>query len=184
MSLCRGSISLTCPTGIRTPPINRGCCCCRYDIVCVAVAVHVVVEMHPAPVICINSMFLVCRHSGHIISTFLPLMMRLSLALLLGAVSSAFAASSGHEKLVDLAAKGNGLIRLDANSFDLLTNPKRTWSASVQLTALDQRRRCAPCKHVSSSDMHSPWLTICPQRIQPVLELCRQNLGLRGSQRS
>ncbi|KAL9715164.1 oligosaccharyl transferase subunit ost3/OST6 [Leucoagaricus gongylophorus] len=55
-------------------------------------------------------------------------------------------AASPHDTLLDLAQKGHGLIRLDAHSYDLLTTPKRTWSASVQLTALDPRRKCAPCK--------------------------------------
>lgn len=57
----------------------------------------------------------------------------------------AFAVSPA-EQLAQLAAAGNGIIKLDADTFDLLTSPKRTWSASVQLTALDPRRRCMPCK--------------------------------------
>ncbi|KAF4576579.1 OST3/OST6 family protein [Pleurotus pulmonarius] len=53
--------------------------------------------------------------------------------------------------LVDLAAAGNGLINLDGNTFDLLTSPKRNWSASIQFTAMDQRRRCAPCREFDPS---------------------------------
>ncbi|KZT67725.1 hypothetical protein DAEQUDRAFT_745980 [Daedalea quercina L-15889] len=56
-----------------------------------------------------------------------------------------------HAKLVQLAARNNGVIRLDEHSYNLLTNPKRTWSASVQFTALDKRRRCGPCKEFDPS---------------------------------
>ncbi|KAF8964700.1 oligosaccharyl transferase subunit OST3/OST6 family [Flammula alnicola] len=54
-------------------------------------------------------------------------------------------AATPQEQLIQLASAGNGVIRLNADTFDLLTSPKRTWSASVQLTALDKRRRCNPC---------------------------------------
>ncbi len=55
-------------------------------------------------------------------------------------------AASPQEQLAQLAAAGNGVIKLDATTYDLLMSPKREWSASVQLTALDPRRRCSPCK--------------------------------------
>lgn len=51
------------------------------------------------------------------------------------------------QQLIKLSKTGNGVITLDSNTFDLLTSPKRTWSVSVQLTALDKRRRCVPCKY-------------------------------------
>jgi oligosaccharyltransferase complex subunit gamma len=51
-----------------------------------------------------------------------------------------------HDKLVKLAAAGNGVIKLDESMFNLLTHPKRTWSAAIQFTAMDKRRRCNPCK--------------------------------------
>ncbi|KAF8894631.1 oligosaccharyl transferase subunit OST3/OST6 family [Infundibulicybe gibba] len=58
-----------------------------------------------------------------------------------------FAASEqAHKQLVDLAAAGNGVIKLDTKTFDLLTASSRNWSASIQLTALDPQRRCLPCK--------------------------------------
>ena len=72
----------------------------------------------------------------------LPLLALLSLPFSLAAIS----AESAHEKLVKLAASNNGLIKLDDSLYGLLTHPKRTWSASVHLTAMDPRRRCAPCK--------------------------------------
>jgi len=50
------------------------------------------------------------------------------------------------KQLTDLATAGNGVIKLDPKTFDLLTSSKRTWSASIQLTALDGRRKCFPCK--------------------------------------
>jgi len=50
------------------------------------------------------------------------------------------------QQLVKLAAGNNGVINLDAKVFELLTSPDRDWSASIHLTALDKRRKCAPCK--------------------------------------
>lgn len=55
---------------------------------------------------------------------------------------------AAHKQLVELATAGNGIIKLDTKSFDLLTSPKRNWSVAIQLTALDSRRRCLPCKLV------------------------------------
>lgn len=69
------------------------------------------------------------------------------LALLLLPFSLA-AKKSVHEQLVDLAAAGNGLIKLNEKTYDLLTSSKRDWSASVHFTALSPQRRCAPCKSV------------------------------------
>lgn len=74
--------------------------------------------------------------------------MKALLALLLAPLALA---ASPHERLLKLAQQGNGIIKLDATSFDLLTSPKRTWSTSIQLTALDKRRKCIPCKHVLNS---------------------------------
>ncbi|KAG8217540.1 hypothetical protein J3R82DRAFT_5689 [Butyriboletus roseoflavus] len=59
--------------------------------------------------------------------------------------------NSPHDELVQLAAARNGVIRLDERVFDLLTSPKRTWSASIQFTALNPQRRCAPCKEFDPS---------------------------------
>jgi oligosaccharyltransferase complex subunit gamma len=56
------------------------------------------------------------------------------------------AKDSTHTKLVNLAAENNGVINLDAKTFDLLISPNRNWSASVHFTALDKRRRCGPCR--------------------------------------
>ncbi|TCD71887.1 oligosaccharyl transferase subunit ost3/OST6 [Steccherinum ochraceum] len=60
-------------------------------------------------------------------------------------------AQSIQEELVKLARANNGVIKLDDRTYDMLTSPKRTWSAAVQLTALDPRRRCAPCKDFDPS---------------------------------
>ncbi|KAH7889676.1 hypothetical protein F5I97DRAFT_1801624 [Phlebopus sp. FC_14] len=72
------------------------------------------------------------------------------------------AKKSPHEELVELAAAGNGLIRLDERIYDLLTSPKRTWSASIQLTALNPQRRCAPCKEFDPSfvAVANSWSTV------------------------
>ncbi|KAK1236532.1 oligosaccharyl transferase subunit ost3/OST6 [Marasmius sp. AFHP31] len=78
-----------------------------------------------------------------LISTLLPLL----------ALPFAWAASPAdtRQKLVDLSVAGNGVIRLDPKTFDLLTSPNRNWSAAVHLTALDKRRRCTPCKEFDPS---------------------------------
>lgn len=74
--------------------------------------------------------------------------MKALLALL--ALPLALAASS-HRKLVDLATAGKGIITLDAATYDLITAPNRNWSVAIQLTALDPKRRCAPCKEFDST---------------------------------
>ncbi|KAF9005665.1 oligosaccharyl transferase subunit OST3/OST6 family [Cyathus striatus] len=58
---------------------------------------------------------------------------------------------SDHQQLIQLAAQGHGNIKLDPKTFELLTSSKRTWSATIHLTALDKRRRCAPCKEFEPS---------------------------------
>lgn len=71
------------------------------------------------------------------------------LALLLLPLTLVSAAlDAEQDKLVKLAAAGNGVIKLDEATFNLLTHPKRTWSAAIQFTAMDNRRKCIPCKCV------------------------------------
>lgn len=72
------------------------------------------------------------------------------LALCLVTLAAA-AKKTPHQELVGLAAAGNGHIKLDERTFDLLTAPSRNWSAAVQFTAMDARRRCAPCKEFDPS---------------------------------
>ena len=67
------------------------------------------------------------------------------LSLLLPVVAFA-SQDTSRQQLVKIAAQNNGVINLDAKTFDLLTSPKRDWSASVLFTALDKKRRCGPCK--------------------------------------
>lgn len=71
-----------------------------------------------------------------------PVLALLSLPL---AFASA-ALQTERDQLVKLAAAGNGVINLDESTFNLLTHPKRTWSAAIQFTAMDKRRRCNPCR--------------------------------------
>ena len=73
----------------------------------------------------------------------LPLLALLSLPFCIAA-----SVESAREQLIKLAAANNGLIRLDDKSYALLTHPDRDWTSSVHFTALDPRRRCAPCKCV------------------------------------
>ncbi|EAU88527.1 dolichyl-diphosphooligosaccharide-protein glycotransferase [Coprinopsis cinerea okayama7 len=74
------------------------------------------------------------------------------LALLVAAgVALVSAQKPSIEQLAELAAANNGVIRLDGPTYDLLTSPKRTWSASIQFTALDKKRACHPCKDFDPS---------------------------------
>ncbi|KAJ7582693.1 hypothetical protein C8J56DRAFT_955499 [Mycena floridula] len=74
----------------------------------------------------------------------------------LSLLSFTFADVSPQQKqLAELAAAGGGLIQLDQKTFDILTSDKRTWSASIQFTAMDKRRRCAPCNEFDPS-----WKTV------------------------
>ncbi|OAX44674.1 hypothetical protein K503DRAFT_728980 [Rhizopogon vinicolor AM-OR11-026] len=77
--------------------------------------------------------------------------MRWPLLALLFLPFSLAAKKSAHEQLVDLAAAGNGLIKLNEKTYDLLTSSKRDWSASIHFTALSPQRRCAPCKEFDPS---------------------------------
>ncbi|KAF8275003.1 oligosaccharyl transferase subunit OST3/OST6 family [Lactarius quietus] len=65
------------------------------------------------------------------------------------------AKDSVHQQLVKLAAENNGVVKLDAKTFDLITSPQRDWSASVLFTALDKRRKCTPCREFEPS-----WLSV------------------------
>ncbi|KAG6818101.1 hypothetical protein H0H87_000005 [Tephrocybe sp. NHM501043] len=80
----------------------------------------------------------------------------LSLPICLAAVADPI------QQLSDLAKAGNGVIKLDTSTFDLLTSPKRTWSASVQLTAMDPRRKCSPCREFDPSwnAVAKAWATV------------------------
>jgi oligosaccharyltransferase complex subunit gamma len=72
--------------------------------------------------------------------------------LLLTLPAIVFAAkNSAHQQLVKLAAENNGVVKLDANNFDLIISPQRDWSASIHFTALDKRRKCSPCREFDPS---------------------------------
>ncbi|KAH9946035.1 oligosaccharyl transferase subunit OST3/OST6 family [Epithele typhae] len=76
----------------------------------------------------------------------LPFLSLLALPFCLAA-----SADSAYEQLTNLAKSNNGLIKLDDKSYGLLTHAKRNWTSSVHFTALDPRRRCAPCKEFDPS---------------------------------
>lgn len=58
----------------------------------------------------------------------------------------ALSKEQSHAELVKLASAGNGVIKLDERTFDMLTTPSRDWSATIVFSALDPRRKCGPCK--------------------------------------
>ncbi|KAI0928544.1 hypothetical protein AcW1_005756 [Taiwanofungus camphoratus] len=84
------------------------------------------------------------------------------LALFLLPLCLALSTDSSHAQLVELAAANNGVIKLDEKTYNMLTSPKRNWSATVQLTALDKRRRCTPCKEFDPafSAVAKAWSTV------------------------
>ena len=68
-------------------------------------------------------------------------------AALSACLVAAVGAQSTQDALAKLAASNNGVITLDTKTYGLLSAPNREWSFSVQFTALDKKRRCAPCKY-------------------------------------
>ncbi|KAH9981279.1 oligosaccharyl transferase subunit OST3/OST6 family [Lactifluus volemus] len=91
--------------------------------------------------------------------------MLLSLFFLLTLPAILLAAKdSTHPKLVKLAAENNGVINLDAKSFDLLVSPNRNWSTSIHFTALDKRRKCGPCREFDPSwkSVAKAWSKVSP----------------------
>ncbi|QRW00286.1 magnesium transporter protein 1 [Ceratobasidium sp. AG-Ba] len=66
--------------------------------------------------------------------------------LTLLALPLACLANPTHQKLAALAAKNGGVIKLDSALYDTLTASGREWSAVVQLTAMGDQFKCAPCK--------------------------------------
>ncbi|KAF8654131.1 hypothetical protein AX16_003662 [Volvariella volvacea WC 439] len=73
-------------------------------------------------------------------------------------------AASPKEKFVELAAAGNGVIKLDSKLYDTLTGSKRDWSTAVVFTALDPKRRCIPCKEFNPSwqSVAKAWSKVAP----------------------
>lgn len=71
------------------------------------------------------------------------------LALLYLPFTLAASVEKAHAELVKLAHANSGMIKLDDRIFDLITTPKRDWSATIVFTALDPRRKCVPCKCAS-----------------------------------
>jgi len=55
-------------------------------------------------------------------------------------------AISAEDRFISQAKANKGLVVLDSKAFEQLTAPDRTWSATIQLTALGSNYRCAPCK--------------------------------------
>jgi len=74
---------------------------------------------------------------------------------------------SVHKHFVSLAANNGGAIPLDTDLFDQLTAPDRTWSATVQFTALGKAMKCAPCRYTHYSLICPLWsvLNVDCQRI-------------------
>ena len=80
------------------------------------------------------------NHSRPAAMLLLPFLALFALPLCLAATKNP------REDLVKLAKAGNGIIKLDERTYDLLTASDREWSATVVFTAMDVRRKCGPCK--------------------------------------
>ncbi|KAF5380810.1 hypothetical protein D9615_003969 [Tricholomella constricta] len=57
------------------------------------------------------------------------------------------AAQDPHQQLVELAKAGNGVIKLDSKTFDLLTSPKRTWEFEPSWNAVGEAWATVPKEH-------------------------------------
>lgn len=60
----------------------------------------------------------------------------------------AISKDDAYSDFVDAASGNGGIVDLTTQTFDLLTAPDREWSATIQLTALGNQYKCAPCKCV------------------------------------
>ncbi|KAI0341618.1 oligosaccharyl transferase subunit OST3/OST6 family [Trametopsis cervina] len=68
------------------------------------------------------------------------------LALFVLPVCLAVSSQQTQDDLVRLAKAGQGIIKLDERTFEVLTSPTREWSSTIVFTAMDPRRKCGPCK--------------------------------------
>lgn len=88
------------------------------------------------------------------------------------------AVAAVHEELVNLAAAGRGVIKLDPTSYELLISGNRNWSASIEFTALDPRHACGPCKFVLSyGPLFNPECSSYVQRVPRDLDGGCQSVG-------
>lgn len=69
--------------------------------------------------------------------------MKLPAALLAFFAISAVEAAS---RWSTLAAKGSGIVKLNARTFDEITASPRNYSVSIALTALPGQYKCQPCR--------------------------------------
>lgn len=95
------------------------------------------------------------RVPGHVVRHYASLLLFAAMLLpffILFALPAIVLAAKGsaHQQFVKLAAENNGVVKLDTKTFDLITSSQRDWSASILFTALDKRRKCTPCRWVSS----------------------------------
>ena len=74
----------------------------------------------------------------------------ISLILLVLTLISTIHSKSLFDKYNDLSSKSkssNGVIKLNTKMFnELVMNPNRDFELAIQLTALDDRMQCLPCK--------------------------------------
>ena len=73
----------------------------------------------------------------------LPLLALLALPLCQALVTK----QQAHDELVKLSNANNGVVNVDDRTFELLTHPNRDWSSIIVFTAMDPRRKCAPCRY-------------------------------------
>lgn len=83
--------------------------------------------------------------------SFLPLVLSLLLPSLITAAKSTASNDSATKlaKYKALAKKNNGIITLNSESYDDLTDGPRDFSISIVLTAMASQYNCAPCLYVS-----------------------------------
>src|SRR5258706_5146265 len=82
------------------------------------------------------------------------------LGIVLSALGVAALDTEGlHKSFASLAANNGGIIPLDDDLFNKLTAADRTWSATVQLTALGKTMKCAPCRYTHYSLISPLWFS-------------------------
>ncbi|KZS99246.1 oligosaccharyl transferase subunit OST3/OST6 family [Sistotremastrum niveocremeum HHB9708] len=77
----------------------------------------------------------------------------------------AISRETAYSDFIDAAASNGGVIDLTTQTFDLLTASDREWSATIQLTALGNTYKCAPCKQFEPSfkTVAKAWSKVAPK---------------------
>ncbi|KIM29014.1 hypothetical protein M408DRAFT_329052 [Serendipita vermifera MAFF 305830] len=74
--------------------------------------------------------------------------------------------SAIHSRLVDLAAKNGGVVPLDAELFEQITEKDREWTTVLQFTAMAPNMKCTPCREFAPhfATIAKAWSKVTPEQ--------------------